>query len=210
MNAWPRGSAAGTGTGWLTTPLGGAIATGRNTGGEARSSPTVPKTVLVNGPGTPRATNTAAPFAAVDRIVGVFPPNAQEHVRVQLAEALQGVIAQTLLPAASGNALVAAREILVTTNAVRALIREHRHAQILNLIQTGNSVGMQTLESDLARLVRAGSVSAEHATAFANRPDELTSLLGDRAARPAAGSTRSSGTVPAVSADPNRRAPPRR
>jgi twitching motility protein PilT len=154
--------------------------------------------------------HTTNAIAAVDRIVGVFPPNAQEHVRVQLAEALQGVIAQTLLPAASGNALVAAREILVTTNAVRALIREHRHAQILNLIQTGNSVGMQTLESDLARLVRAGSVSAEHATAFANRPDELTSLLGDRAARPAAGSTRSSGTVPAVSADPNRRAPPRR
>lgn len=70
---------------------------------------------------------------------------------------------------------------------------------------------MQTLESDLARLVRAGSVSAEQAAAFANRPDELTSLLGDRAARPAVGgSARSSGTVPAVGADSNRRVPPRR
>lgn len=116
--------------------------------------------------------HTTSAISTVDRIVDVFGPDAQQQIRIQLSSALQGVISQTLLPTPQGGR-IAAREILVATDGIRALIREGKTAQMLNMLQTGKSVGMHTLEMDLIALVNRGAVTLEAAVAKANRPDEI-------------------------------------
>jgi twitching motility protein PilT len=80
--------------------------------------------------------HTTTAISTVDRVIDVFPPEAQQQVRVQLSATLQGVVSQTLLPKVGGGR-VAAYEILIATDGVRALIREGKTTQLLNLIQTG-------------------------------------------------------------------------
>ncbi len=116
--------------------------------------------------------HTTSAISTVDRIVDVFGAEAQQQVRIQLSSALQGVISQCLLPTPGGGR-VAAREILVATDGIRALIREGKTAQMLNLLQTGKQYGMTTLEMDLMDLVRKGTITMDDALAKANRPGEL-------------------------------------
>ncbi|MBX3465163.1 MAG: type IV pilus twitching motility protein PilT [Planctomycetes bacterium] len=122
--------------------------------------------------------HTTSAISTVDRIVDVFPTDAQQQVRVQLAGTLQGVISQTLV-ARTGGGRVAVREILVATDAVRSLIREAKSAQILNLMQTGKQFGMTTLEDELLRLHGEGSIAGEDAVAKANRPDDVRRRLAE-------------------------------
>jgi twitching motility protein PilT len=114
----------------------------------------------------------------VDRIIDVFPPHQQQHVRVMLSVALQGIVAQQLLPTADGAGRVAAVEILVPSPAVRNLIREGKTHQIYSAIQTGGEHGMQTMDAALAELVRAGRISRDVAQRRASVPAELERLLG--------------------------------
>jgi len=114
---------------------------------------------------------TSAPLT-VDRIVDVFPPDRQRPARKQLADALQGVVCQALLPKVGGG-LVVAQEILVATAPVRALVREGRAAQIGNLMQAGGKAGMQTFEDALRDLVQRGLVTPEMARQRANHPELL-------------------------------------
>src|SRR6202046_120827 len=92
----------------------------------------------------------------IDRIIDVFPPHQQQHVRVMLSVALQGVVAQQLLPTADGSGRGPAVEALVPPPAVRNLIREGKTHQIYSAIQTGAEYGMQTMDAALADLVRTG------------------------------------------------------
>ncbi len=95
----------------------------------------------------------------VDRIIDVFPPAQQGQIRAQLAIGLQGIVTQTLLPTADGQGRCVAAEVLVPTPGVRNLIREGKTHQIYSLIQTGGAEGMQTMDSSLAGLVRAGKIT---------------------------------------------------
>jgi twitching motility protein PilT len=128
--------------------------------------------------------HTTSAISTIDRIIDVFPTDAQQQVRVQLASTLQGVISQTLV-AKVGGGRVAAREILVATDAVRSLIREAKSPQILNLMQTGKQYGMVTLEDDLLRFCAEGLIQGDDAVAKANRPDDVRKRLGQAPARPA-------------------------
>jgi twitching motility protein PilT len=94
----------------------------------------------------------------IDRIVDAFPPGQQQQVRVQLAEALQGVISQLLLPTKDRKGRVAAIEIMVATIAIRNLIREAKTHQMPSAIQTGTALGMQSLEQALKTLVMQSRV----------------------------------------------------
>ena len=114
----------------------------------------------------------------IDRVIDVFPSHQQDQVRVQLSVALQGVMTQQLLPTADGSARVVACETLVPTAAVRNLIREGKTHQIPSALQTGASVGMQTMEAALAALVRSGKITQRLAEARSSAPDELRRLLG--------------------------------
>lgn len=106
-------------------------------------------------------TNSAA--QTISRIVDVFPQHQQEQIRVQLAEVLLGVIAQTLLPTLDGVSQVAALEVMVATAAVRNLIRENKIHQLPSAIQTGARDGMQSLDQSLKTLVKTKRITHEEA-----------------------------------------------
>jgi len=114
----------------------------------------------------------------VDRIVDVFPPSQQQQVRVQLSVALQGIVAQQLLPTSDGQGRTVATEILVPTSAVRNLIREGKTHQIYSTLQTGGSHGMQTMDASLADLVRRNKITRELAERRSSSPEELRRLMG--------------------------------
>jgi twitching motility protein PilT len=109
---------------------------------------------------------------AIDRLVDVFPAGQQNQIRVQLSQTLLAVIHQQLLPRANGPGRVAAFEIMIATPAVRNLIKEGKTNQLRNVIQTGAAVGMRSLETDLARLVREGSIARDAAALLTLRPGE--------------------------------------
>ncbi len=119
---------------------------------------------------------------ALDRIVDVFPAERRDQIQIQLAGSLQGVISQRLVPVASGGR-VGAYEVLISNDAVRNLIREGKSRQMRNIIATGAAEGMQTLESDLARLVAAGLVDLETACEISIFPNEVKNQLATRRAQ---------------------------
>jgi twitching motility protein PilT len=122
--------------------------------------------------------HTQSTAQTVDRIIDVFPAAQQNQVRMQLSIALQGIVTQQLLPNADGSGRVVACEVLVPTPAVRNLIREGKTHQIYSAIQTSGSVGMQTMDSHLAQLVRMGKITRSLAEQRAAVPEELKRLLG--------------------------------
>ena len=122
--------------------------------------------------------HTQSTAQTVDRIIDVFPPHQQQQVRMQLSIALQGIVTQQLLPTADGSGRVVACEVLVPTPAIRNLIREGKTHQIYSALQTSGSVGMQTMDSHLAQLVRMGKITPAMAEQRASIPEELKRLLG--------------------------------
>ena len=106
--------------------------------------------------------HTTSAAKTIDRIVDVFPAQEKAMVRSMLSESLRAVISQTLLKKRSGGR-VAAHEIMIGTPAIRNLIREDKVAQMYSAIQTGASVGMQTLDQCLQGLVRRGDITKEDA-----------------------------------------------
>jgi len=123
--------------------------------------------------------HTTSAVQTIDRIIDVFPHEAQQQVRMQLSVTLQGVISQTLLPKLGGGR-TCAQEIMVGTDAVRSLIREGKTTQLLNVLQTGSQFGMQTLEAHLVKLVQIGHITPDEACSKANSPQSVLTLLGSR------------------------------
>src|SRR5262249_16198289 len=125
--------------------------------------------------------HTSSAIQTVDRIVDVFPPEQQQQIRVQLSNSLLAVFSQALVPKV--NALkervgrVLAQEIMVITPAMANMIREGKTAQMYSLIQTGSSLGMQTLEMGLKALYQQGIVLYEDILSKTSRPDDLKRML---------------------------------
>jgi twitching motility protein PilT len=117
--------------------------------------------------------HTSSAAKTIDRIVDVFPAAEKEMVRAMLSESLVGVISQTLCKTKDGSGRIAAHEIMLGTPAIRNLIRESKIAQMYSAIQTGNNMGMQTLDQNLAELVRRNVVSAVEARAKAKFPENF-------------------------------------
>jgi len=117
-------------------------------------------------------TNSAA--QTIDRIIDVF--EVKEQIRTQLASVITAVISQRLVPTIDGK-LTPAFEILVATPAVKNCIREGKVFMIDNIIQTSSDVGMISLESYLAKLVKSGKISEEVATSYALKPADLQNSL---------------------------------
>ena len=118
--------------------------------------------------------HTVSAAKTIDRIVDVFPGDEKEMVRAMLSESLQAVISQTLIKTKDGNGRVAAHEIMLGTPAIRNLIREAKVAQMYSAIQTGSSVGMQTLDANLMELVRRNQISMGSARSAAKMPENFT------------------------------------
>lgn len=116
--------------------------------------------------------HTTSAAKTIDRVVDVFPAAEKAMVRSMLSESLQSVISQTLLKK-SGGGRVAAHEIMIGTPAIRNLIREDKVAQMYSAIQTGSSVGMQTMDQCLADMVGSRAISKEAAREKAKMPENF-------------------------------------
>lgn len=116
--------------------------------------------------------HTTSAAKTIDRVVDVFPAQEKAMVRSMLSESLQAVISQTLLKK-NGGGRVAAHEIMRGTPAIRNLIREDKIAQMYSAIQTGASVGMQTMDQCLEDLVARRIVSREVAREKAKMPENF-------------------------------------
>jgi len=121
--------------------------------------------------------HTQSAPSTIDRIIDVFPPAQQEQVRIMIANSLQGVVTQTLLPTADGTGRVAALEILLPDDAVRNLIRQAKIEQVYTVMQTNTARGMQTMEQALADLTQRRVVSLDDALTRSSRPDQLLGIL---------------------------------
>ena len=125
--------------------------------------------------------HTSSAAQTIDRIIDVFPEGQQQQIRVQLANSLVAVFAQTLLPRLQPNGTkkgrVMAQEIMLVTPAISNLIRESKAAQIYSTIQMNQAMGMQTLEMSLATLYKQGIITIEDALSRTSRPDELKRLM---------------------------------
>ncbi len=117
--------------------------------------------------------HTSSAAKTIDRIIDVFPAEEKDMVRAMLSESLRAVIAQTLLKTKDGSGRVAAHEIMIGSPAIRNLIRENKVAQMYSAIQTGQSLGMQTLDQCLADLVRRNVVSVSEARMRAQNKDNF-------------------------------------
>jgi twitching motility protein PilT len=109
-------------------------------------------------------TNSAA--QSIDRMVNVFPPHQQPQIKIQLANILQAICAQRLVPAIGGGRLAAA-EVLLANSAVRNIIREGKTHQLDSVIQTGAAEGMQSMDRTLVQMVQGGQITYEEAKNFA-------------------------------------------
>ena len=112
----------------------------------------------------------------IERIIDVFPPHQQQQVKLQLADCLQGVVSQLLLPHSSGKGRVLATEIMVATSGIRNLIREQEVEQIPTLMQTGSQYGMKTMDKCLKELVQKGLITMDVALSKVKNPDEFRQL----------------------------------
>jgi len=112
----------------------------------------------------------------VERIIDVFPPHQQQQVRLQLANCLQCVISQLLLPHACGTGRVLATEIMVATPGIRNLIREQEIEQIPTLLQTGNQYGMRTMDKSLKELFHQERITLDVALSKVKNSDEFKQL----------------------------------
>ena len=121
---------------------------------------------------------TTAP-STIDRLVDQFPADRQEQIRVMLSESLKGVISQVLCKKVGGGR-VAAREILLSTNAISNLIREAKTFQITSVMQTSRRGGMCTLNDALIELVDAGQVEPKEAYMKATDKSGFTQALRSR------------------------------
>jgi twitching motility protein PilT len=121
--------------------------------------------------------HTQSAPSTIDRIIDVFAAEQQEQIRIQIANSLQGVVTQALLPTADGAGRVPALEILLPDDAVRNLIRQGKVEQIYSVMQTNTSRGMQTMEQSLAELILRRVIELEVGLSRSSRPAQLIGLL---------------------------------
>jgi twitching motility protein PilT len=121
--------------------------------------------------------HTIGAASTVDRIIDVFPPHQQQQIRVQLANVLEAVVSQQLIPADDGSGRVAAFEVMHSNHAVRNLIREGKSHQLTSVMQTNRKMGMITMDEAIIQLFYAGRISREMAVQFAQDSDGMENKI---------------------------------
>jgi len=117
--------------------------------------------------------HTVSAPQTVERVIDVFPAHQQEQIRFQVSMVLEGVLSQILLPLAGGKGRVGVFEVMVSSDAIRNLIRDGRTDQIPTYLQTGKQSGMQTMDQALEEYVRAGTITLKEAMTHATKPEEF-------------------------------------
>jgi twitching motility protein PilT len=128
--------------------------------------------------------STPSAAKTIDRLIDMFPPDEQPQVRASVAGALRAVIAQRLLPRASGDGVVPAIELVTGVLPLASLIRDNKLFQLPNLMQRGRQFGMIRLDESLLELVRTQQITEEIALATAENKKELLAVLTPQAPTP--------------------------
>lgn len=121
--------------------------------------------------------HTIGAASTVDRIIDVFPPHQQQQIRIQLANVLEAVISQQLIPTVDGESRVAAFEVMHVNSAVRNMIREGKTHQLITIMQTNRKLGMITMDEAIIDMCRAGKISREKAIQYAQDPDIMQTKI---------------------------------
>ncbi len=149
--------------------------------GEMRDFETIASTITIAETGhlvfATLHTNSAA--QTVDRNIDVLPDIQQAQIRMQLADILEGIVSQRLLPVIGGGRRLA-YEVLLASGAVKNMIREGKTYQLDNVIQTSGDLGMISLEKSLVSLVREGKITIDDAQSYSSHPDEVLRLFRGR------------------------------
>lgn len=122
---------------------------------------------------------TGAP-EAIDRVVGLFPPEQRYLAQIRLAATLVAVLGQTLVPRSGGRGRIAAVEIMLANSAVKNLVREGKIYQLHNVIRTSTRLGMMTMDQSLARLYNLGYIDADTLLTHCHNRDEVEEITGTR------------------------------
>lgn len=129
--------------------------------------------------------HTTGAARTVDRIIDVFPSSQQAQIRIQLAGTLLAVLSQALIPRVDGKGRVSAIEIMISTPAIRNLIREGKTYQVTSEMQTGVRFGMRTLDEQLKVLYQGGLISYDDMMEIAQDPKDLADRVTKAAAQTA-------------------------
>ncbi len=121
--------------------------------------------------------HTSSAAQTIDRIIDACPIHAQDQTRSQLANMVQGIIAQTLVPTGDGKGRVAAVEVMVGTDAIKNLIRSNKIPQMETIMQASSSQGMSTLNTSLGKLYQTGVISYETALEYSTDRAEMEKKL---------------------------------
>ncbi len=120
--------------------------------------------------------HTSSATEAIDRILGEMPPLEQNRIRERLADVITCIVSQKLVPTVDGKRVMA-KEVLLATSSVRSAIRNNHTEEIYQLIYQGSSVGMITMEQDLARFYKANIITYEEAVNNANNKRRFEELV---------------------------------
>ncbi len=134
--------------------------------------------------------HTSDTAQTINRIVDVFPSHQQQQIRTMLSFTLQAVLCQQLLPLSQGKGRGLAAEVMLSTPAIRALVRDNKTHQIASIIQTSGSTGMRTMNQSVYDLYRAGSISFDDALTNCTDQAEFHRLLQRTGATSGAGAGR--------------------
>jgi twitching motility protein PilT len=121
--------------------------------------------------------HTASAYETLDRIINMFPPHEKVHLCQRLANSLRAIIAQKLVPRADGNGRVVVAEILICTPTVSKAIEDGHFGDLYHLMNEGGFWGMQTMNQNLARYVKAGIIAEDVALNYAGIVSELKQML---------------------------------
>lgn len=121
--------------------------------------------------------HTIGAASTIDRVIDVFPPFQQQQIRVQLANVLEAVISQQLIPTADGKGRVAAFEVMHSNHAVRNLIREGKSHQLTSVMQTNRKLGMMTMDEAIVQLFYEKKIDRDKAVQFAQDTDAMALKL---------------------------------
>ncbi len=120
--------------------------------------------------------HTVGAAKTIDRLIDVFPAEQQQQVRIQLSMVLRAVVSQQLIPNRKGG-LIPAFEVMIVNRAIQNMIREGKVHQLDNVIFSGASEGMRTMDSDLFRLYSQGFITRDNALLYATQPETLEKRL---------------------------------
>ncbi|MDR2559852.1 MAG: type IV pilus twitching motility protein PilT [Oscillospiraceae bacterium] len=113
----------------------------------------------------------------IDRIIDIFPPYQQQQIRTQLADVLECVVSQQLLPKKDGKGRVAAIEVMLSNGAIKSYVREGKTFQIPSVLQTSRKLGMQTMDEAISEIYYNGLITRETALSFAQDVSALDKRL---------------------------------